>query len=117
VKELTCIVCPNGCRIRAEWKDGGYTFEGNRCAKGAEFALAELVSPMRSVTTTVRTVYPDIPALPVRTKGEVPKEMIPKIISALAGVKVSKRLGIGETVVENILGSGCDVIATDDMLK
>lgn len=116
MKQLTCIVCPNGCRISAELVHGEYVFSGNRCARGAEFAKAELTWPRRSVCTTVRTAFRGMPALPVRTNGEVPKEMIPDVMRALAGVVVSRETRIGDTVVANILGMGCDVIAASDML-
>jgi CxxC motif-containing protein len=117
VKTLTCIVCPTGCRITAEMRDGKYVFSGNRCAKGLDFAKAELTAPMRSLSTTVRTTFHEAPVLPVKTKGEVPKEMIPGIIRILARLSVSEKIGIGETVAANILGSGCDVIATSNLLK
>jgi CxxC motif-containing protein len=117
LQQITCIVCPNGCRISAEIVGGDYVFSGNKCARGIEFARAELTAPMRSVTTTVKTVFPQMPALPVRTKGEIPKELIPAFINALASVLVTQQVGIGETVVSDILGTGCDVIATSDILK
>ena len=117
MKELTCIVCPNGCRILAGMRNGQFVFSGNRCARGLEFAGTELTAPMRSITTTVRTVFHDLPVLPVRTKGEVPKEMIPAIIRELAKVLISEKIGIGETIAANILGSGVDVVATSNLLK
>jgi CxxC motif-containing protein len=58
-----------------------------------------------------------MPALPVRTNGDIPKELIPGVMRTLAGVVVSEELGIGDVVVGNILGTGCDVIATSDMLR
>jgi len=117
LKKITCIICPNGCRITAEKPNGQYVFSGNRCSRGVDFAMTELTAPVRSVTTTVRTAFHDVPVLPVRTKGEVPKERIPEIIRALAKVLVSEKIGIGETVVPDILGSGVDVIATSDLLR
>jgi len=98
-------------------QNGQYVFSGNRCARGLEFASTELTAPMRSITTTVRTVFHNMPVLPVKTKGEVPKEMIPEIICELAKVLISRRIGMGETVAANILGSGIDVIATSSLLK
>lgn len=117
MKEITCIVCPIGCRITAETKEGEYVFSGNRCARGEDFAKAELTAPRRSLTTTVRTAFHDMPVLPVRTNGEIPKEMIPDAMRVLGGVLVSEKIGIGDVVVKDILGSGCDVIATSDYLK
>jgi len=76
----------------------------------------ELLSPILSLTTTVRTIFPKVPVLPVKIKGEVPKEKIKMIIRELSDVMISERIGIGETVAGNILGTGCDVIATSNKL-
>ncbi|MCL2880242.1 MAG: DUF1667 domain-containing protein [Treponema sp.] len=114
-KQLTCITCPIGCRISVEMQNGEYVFSGNRCTKGADFARAEITSPMRSLTTTVRTVFPGMPVLPVRTKTEVPKNKIPSLIRELAKVVVTKKISIGEVIVPDILGTNCDIIATSDL--
>ena len=117
MRQMTCIVCPAGCRITVDKINEKYVFSGNKCARGWEFAQAELVSPVRSLTTTVRTAFHDMPVLPVRTNGEVSKEKTTEIIRALSKVTVTERTGIGETVIANILETGCDIIATGDMLK
>ena len=117
MKQLTCIICPAGCRITVDKLNGNYSFLGNKCARGWEFAQTELTSPLRSLTTTVRTAFPDMPVLPVRTNKEAPKEKIMEIIRALSKVTVTKRISIGETVVANVLETGCDIIAASDMLR
>jgi CxxC motif-containing protein len=86
-------------------------FSGNKCPRGADFAKTELTAPTRSVTTTVRTVFSNMPALPVKTKGEIPKALMPAIINALADVVVTRETGFGGVIVENILGTGIDVVA------
>jgi CxxC motif-containing protein len=117
MKELICIVCPNGCRLEAEEQNGKITVTGNQCSRGIGFAEAEMTHPTRTLTTTVKTTFPGIPVLPVRTAGEVPKPQIPRIMQALREVTVSTPLGIGETVCENILGLGVKVIATSNIIK
>ena len=116
MKYITCITCPIGCRIAIETTEGQYSFSGNRCEKGMKFARTELTSPVRSLTTTVRTVFADVPVLPVRTSVEVPKEKITEIMRKLSKIKVTKRIGIGETVSANILGTNCDIIVTSDII-
>ena len=116
MKQLTCITCPIGCRITVDTSGGKFSFSGNKCKRGAEFAQAELTSPMRSLTTTVRTSFPDTPVLPVRTRGEVPKGKITEIIRELSRVTITERIGIGEIVAANAAGTGCDIIATSDIL-
>lgn len=117
MKQITCITCPIGCRIAIEVIDGQYSFSGNRCEKGKEFAKTELTSPVRSLTTTVWTAFADMPVLPVRTSGEVPKEKIKEIMRELSKIKITEKIGIGETVAANILGTNCDIIVTSDMLR
>ena len=115
MKQITCITCPIGCHIEINIKDGEYLFSGNKCLEGALFAKAELTAPVRSLTTMVRTVFPDMPVLSVRTNGEVPKEKITKIVRKLSKVLITKRLKIGDVIVKNIYRTGCDIIATSDM--
>lgn len=115
-REITCITCPSGCRITAAEAGGELVFTGNKCPKGAQFALAEMTFPVRSLTTTVRTAFPEMPVLPVRTRGEVPREKMADIMRELSKIVITGKIGIGETVVSNISGTGCDIIATSNML-
>ena len=113
--EITCISCPIGCRISVTFVNDEPEFAGNKCKKGAEFAFTEMTSPMRSLTTTVKTIFDNKPVLPVRTNGEIPKEKIDVVIRELSGIIINRKIGIGEIIVKNILGTGCDVIATDEV--
>lgn len=115
-KDLLCIVCPNGCRLTAELVGDELRVEGNGCPKGIEFARAELTNPVRSLTTTVATAFPGVPALPVRTDREIPKGKIPQALAQLAEVRLDRRVGCGDTVLEDLAGTGCQVIATSDIL-
>jgi CxxC motif-containing protein len=119
LKEILCIVCPNGCRLHAEKNANaeGYVISGNRCKRGVDFALAEITNPTRTLTTTVRTSFPGVPVLPVRTAGEIPKGKIREVMDCINAVTINRPLGIGEAVAENILGLGVDVIATSDIIK
>jgi len=111
--QITCITCPIGCRITI---DKG-VFSGNKCQKGVLFAEAEMTFPVRSLTTTVKTIFPKVPVLPVKTKIEVPKEKIPEIMRELSYIIIEEEIGIGEIVAANILGTGCDIIATSNILR
>jgi len=106
-----------GCRITVDYENGEYKFSGNKCDKGSKFAQAELTAPVRSLTTMVKTTFPDMPVLTVRTTKAVPKDKIPKIIRELSKVVVTERKSIGDIIVNNISKTGCDVIATSDMVS
>jgi len=119
MKTILCIVCPNGCRLSAEKsaEGSGYAISGNKCKRGIDFAIAEITNPMRTLTTTVRTSFPGVPVLPVRTAGEIPKGKIREAMNCINVITVNWPLGIGEIVAENIPGLGVDIIATSDILK
>jgi len=115
--EILCIMCPNGCRLYAEKKAESYAVSGNKCKRGIDFAITEITNPTRTLTTTVRTSFPGIPVLPVRTAGEIPKGKIREAMNVINAITVSLPLGIGEIVAENILGLGTNVIITSNILK
>lgn len=115
MKEIICIVCPNGCYMQIEDKNQIKVI-GNLCKRGEEFAIQELTNPMRSLTTTVRTTSEDMPMLPVRTKGEIPKSKIEEAMMILNKIEISSSVTCGEVILKNILGFNCDIIATCSLI-
>ena len=81
--EIVCIVCPNGCRIRCETVAGELQCSGQKCKRGVEYVKAELIRPMRSLTTSVKTVFPDSPVVSVRTSGEIEKAKLREVVNAI----------------------------------
>ena len=102
--------------MSAELHNDKYVFSGNNCSQGAEFAERELNDPKRSLTTTVRTVFPDAPVIPVRTSIEIPKHLIPAVMKQLSNILIENRVSIGTAIVSNILETGCDIVITSNML-
>ena len=117
MRELVCIVCPKGCSMRIEEKDGSYTVSGNTCKRGAEFAISEMTRPMRTICSTVKTGFPQYPVAPVRVSADIPKERIFDVMREIDKVTVTTPLGRGDAVIKNVLGLGVDVILTSDVLK
>lgn len=115
VKTLVCIECPQGCSMEAGIQEGKAVVTGNKCPRGVTYAQRELVNPCRTLTTTVRTCFPDFPLLPVRTDGEVPLESIFEIMQVVNTIIVKSRLQPGDIVLEDLPGSEVALIATDDM--
>ena len=115
--ELVCIVCPRGCRMRLTEENGALKITGNGCKRGAAFAESESRDPRRTICSTVRTVFPEAPVLPVRVSAEIPKNRIFDVMREIGRVTVKTRLGRGDVVIENVLGLGVDVIATSSVLK
>jgi len=116
MKELYCITCPNGCRLSVAGHGREIAVEGHKCDRGIAFAEAEMNNPMRSLTTTVKTRFPGIPVLPVRTDGEIPKNKIMDAMRELNDVVINDELDCGDTVLENVAGTGVRIILTSAAL-
>ena len=112
IEEIVCIVCPIGCSLKVEVNGEQILVEGNQCKRGETFAINEIKNPTRTLTTTVRTIFQEMPLLPVRTEVEIPKEKIFEAMEVLNKVIITQRVKCGDIIVEDILGSGCNVIAT-----
>ena len=108
--ELTCIVCPRGCTLRIEERDGRFTVTGNACKRGEQFATAEMTCP-------TRTVFPEVPVISVRTSAEIPKDKIFDVMREINRARVTHPMKRGEAVLPNVLGLGVDIIITSGLLE
>ena len=113
--DIVCIVCPKSCRITAIPGDPP-AITGHSCKRGYRFALDELTAPKRTVCTTVKTVFPEAPVLPVKTSAEIPKDKIFDLMRAVNAFTLEKRVARGESVIPNALSLGVDVVATSGIL-
>lgn len=111
--KMTCIVCPNGCRMTVENENGEIKVDGAQCKKGIAFAKAELTNPMRSLATTVPTVFADMPRLPVKTAGEIPKGKMLEAMCMIKNVQVTQRLKAGDIILPDVFGVA--IVATASM--
>ena len=117
MKEFVCIVCPRGCRLTVEEKNGEYTVSGNTCKRGRDFAVTEMTAPERTICTTAKTAFKDVPVVPVRVSKEIPKSRIFDVMKEINAVTVTERLERGDKVIENVLGLDADIIVTSSILK
>ena len=117
--EITCIGCPLGCEVRLTVNERGeiIEFTGHECKIGKQYAEQEYKSPQRVLATTVRTAGSIRRLLPVRGDKPVPKDKLRQCVQFLANTEVQPQLRMGEVIVSNILGTGANVICTDDLLN
>lgn len=114
---MTCIQCPQGCSLSVSPYPAGVMVEGNRCERGRSYAERELTNPVRTLTSTVATDFPDFPRLSVRTGGDIPLVDVFRAMTAVNGIRLRERLKPGDVVVENLAGTGVPLVATDDMTE
>ena len=107
-KEFICIVCPRGCRITMD-EEGNIT--GNLCKRGIDYVKTEVTNPTRIVTSTVKTIFPELPRVSVKTDKPVPKGLIMDVMKELSKITIDKPMEIG-TVIKNILNTDANVVLT-----
>lgn len=112
-----CIGCPLGCRLEVDEDSHGDIVEirGSSCRKGDRYAAQEHTDPRRAVTTTVAITGGLWPRLPVKTDGEIPKDLVRAACRELRRVRMQAPVKMGEVVVTDLFGTGCSVVATRDM--
>jgi len=116
VTELICIVCPKGCHLKVD-EENGYAVTGNSCEKGAAYGKKELTNPTRVVTSTVRVEGGEKRRVSVKTNRDIPKGKMLEAVALLDTVCLTAPVHIGDVVLEDILGTDADFVATGTVLK
>lgn len=112
-RTLTCIGCPLGCLLTATLENGVVTaVSGNTCPRGDDYARKECTAPERTVTGTVRVVGGEAPVVSVRTNRPIPKEKVLELARLMAQLQVQAPVRPGDIVAADVLGTGCDLLAT-----
>ena len=110
-RELTCIVCPKGCQLSVELEGKEIvSISGHTCKRGEEYARTECTAPMRTVTSTAAIIGGGV--VPVKTDRTIPKELIFECMKEINKARVSPDAKLGDIVIENLLGTGANVVTT-----
>lgn len=110
-RNLTCIVCPMGCSIEVEFENGEVlSVSGNTCPRGAEYAKNECISPVRTITSTVKCT--DGSVIPVKTDKPIPKDKIFDCMKMINNTVAPLPIFAGDVIIENVYGS--NIIATGE---
>jgi len=116
VRVIRCIVCPTGCEIQVKKNESGdINFDGYTCNRGLEYAEQEYYEPKRILTTTMRVQNGFLPLVPVRTNVPILKDKLRDALKEIAMKQVKAPIKAGDILIENILGSGANIIASRDL--
>ena len=112
-KELTCINCPMGCRITVTMSGSEViSVEGNTCKRGDVYARTEVVSPVRTVTTTIKVTGGSVDRVSCKTKIPVPKDKIFDVMAEIGTASCTAPVKIGDVLIKDCAGTGVPVVAT-----
>ena len=120
--QFNCTTCPSECllTVEVEHDANGTVVEmrsvtGNNCPRGDTFAHQELTCPMRVLTTTVAVSGGDEALLPVRTAEAIPLELHAQAMDLIRGVVVEAPIRMGDVVLEDLLDTNIDLVASMDI--
>lgn len=114
-KELTCVVCPVGCKITAELDDSGKVIDvtGNTCPRGKKYAESEITHPVRTLTSTVKITDAEnaVSMLPVKTSRPIPRESMFEAMNIIRGITVTAPINQGDIIASDFIEPGTNLIA------
>lgn len=112
-KIIICTVCPNGCRIEADYTgEADLTLTGQRCERGKAYARDECFSPKRTFTGSVRVTGAGRRMLPVRSSVPIPRPLLERCAEETRALSVAAPVACHQVLLPNVLGSGADLIAS-----
>lgn len=104
-RELTCIVCPKGCRLAVCEEKGSLSVSGNACPRGKQYAVTECTNPVRTVTAVLRVSNRWGTMVSVKTEPPVPKSSVFAVMERLHQTTVTAPVRIGDVVLDDLFGS------------
>lgn len=118
LREYTCIICPNGCDIRAQIEEREYgsrricSVEGAACPKGRAYVEQELTDPQRNIATSVLVKGGILPLASVRLTNPIPRDRIFDAVSEIKKYTLTAPVKAGTVVIPRLMGYDTDVIVT-----
>jgi CxxC motif-containing protein len=117
-KEITCIICPVGCKILV--KADGKKVEvltGEKCKKGIEYAIHEALDPRRMLTTSIFVDDGTWPLVSVKSSKPVPKNKVFDVLKEIKKSRAKAPIASGQILIKNVAGVGLDIVATKTVDK
>ncbi|MDR2552633.1 MAG: FAD-dependent oxidoreductase [Treponema sp.] len=111
ITELICIVCPKGCHLQVDEKNG-FKVSGHTCGRGETYGRQEIENPTRMITSTVCIAGAEIPRMPVKTDRPIPKDRIFEAMALLNRLELKEKPKAGNPVVRDICGTGVNFISS-----
>ena len=98
-------------------EQNGFAVTGNSCPRGEEYGRNELKNPTRVLTSTVKISGALHSRCPVKTDSPIAKGKLFDAMREVAAVRLQAPVAVGEIVVDNIAGTGANLVAAKNVKK
>lgn len=109
-RELTCILCPRGCRLTVSGNCENLTVAGNGCKNGIRYGISECLDPVRTVTSILRVSNRCDTMVSVKTSVPVKKQDMFAVVDVLKNMEIAAPVAAGDVLLRDVFGA--DIIAT-----
>jgi len=117
-KEITCIVCPIGCKILVEIdRKQIKNVDGNKCKQGIVYAKHEALDPRRMLTTSVFVDDGEWPLVSVKSSQLIPKEKVFEVLKEIKKTEVKAPVKSGQEILNNVANTDISIVATKSVKK
>ena len=108
---ITCLLCPNSCSIVYKPE-----ITGAMCGRGEDYVKRELISPMRTLTSSVKVLGGEREIVSVRTTSGISKQAINDAMKRIKRLIVAAPIETGDVIEKDFMTIGVDLIATSKVL-
>lgn len=120
-RELTCVVCPNGCPIIVDVDDDETPIvtrvRGNTCKRGEQWARQEVENPLRTIASSIPVRGGMLPLASVRTNRPIPLAKIPTVMEEIRRITLEAPVRIGDVAIHRPAGCDTDIVVTREVGK
>lgn len=114
-RQMTCINCPMGCRMTVSIENNAVvSVRDNFCKRGEIYARQECIEPKRMLTAVAALQNRSRP-ISVKTEQPIPKHKIFACMRDIREGKFYAPIKIGDVLIENVRGTGVNIIATKNI--
>lgn len=117
-RELTCVVCPAGCKVTVTLDDNGKITDitGYTCKRGRTYAENEVTHPVRTLTSTVTIeTAGGKKMLPVKTDKAIPKETLFDAMTLVRAYTAKAPVKTGDVLIADFIEEGTNLVACKDV--
>ena len=114
-KDLVCILCPIGCRLKITGTIENLEVNGNTCKRGITYAHDEITNPLRTICTTVKVKGGIHNVIPVKTDKAIPDKYKLEVVKAVNNIVLTSPVKMGDIIISDLFGTGVNIVAERDM--
>ncbi|MDN5341976.1 DUF1667 domain-containing protein [Oceanotoga sp. DSM 15011] len=117
-ERMTCVNCPVGCKVTIKFYEDKTieSIEGNRCEKGRQFVIDEIIDPKRTLVTSILVKNGKQPLTSVKSDKPLPLKFVEEAMKIIRKTVVKAPVKRGDILIKKIY-EDVNIISTRSVEK